>query len=78
MLSVFAICLGACVGALSRWGLGLWLNPVGVAAGSVLPMGTLAANIGGYLIGVCVAVFQALPQLDRRGDWHSLPAFWVR
>jgi len=28
-------------------------------------MGTLAANlIGGYLIGVCVAVFQALPQLD--------------
>jgi CrcB protein len=28
-------------------------------------MGTLAANlIGGYLVGVCVAVFQALPQLD--------------
>jgi CrcB protein len=28
-------------------------------------MGTLAANlVGGYLIGVCVAVFQALPQLD--------------
>ena len=26
---------------------------------------TLAANlIGGYLVGVCVAVFQALPQLD--------------
>lgn len=65
MLSVFAICLGACAGALSRWGLGLWLNPVGVAAGTSLPMGTLAANlIGGYLIGVCVAVFQAIPQLD--------------
>ena len=30
-----------------------------------MPMGTLAANlIGGYLVGVCVAVFQALPQLD--------------
>ena len=28
-------------------------------------MGTLAANlVGGYLVGVCVAVFQALPQLD--------------
>ena len=28
-------------------------------------MGTLAANlIGGYLIGICVAVFQALPDLD--------------
>lgn len=60
MMSVFAICLGACVGALARWGLGLWLNP-----GAVIPMGTLAANlIGGYLVGVAVAVLQALPHLD--------------
>lgn len=60
MLSVIAICLGASVGALARWGLGLWLSP-----GAALPWGTLAANlIGGYLIGICVAVFQALPQLD--------------
>lgn len=60
MMSVFAICLGACVGALARWGLGLWLNP-----GALMPMGTLAANlIGGYLVGVAVAVFQALPHLD--------------
>ena len=60
MLSVFAICVGACLGALSRWGLGLWLSP-----GGLIPFGTLAANlIGGYLVGVCVAVFQALPQLD--------------
>ena len=60
MLSVFAICIGACLGALARWGLGLWLNP-----GALLPWGTLAANlIGGYLVGICVAVFQALPQLD--------------
>ncbi len=52
------------MGALSRWQLGLWLNPTTVA-GTTLPLGTLAANlIGGYLIGVCVAVFQALPQLD--------------
>lgn len=28
-------------------------------------LGTLTANlVGGYLVGVCVAVFQALPQLD--------------
>jgi fluoride exporter len=28
-------------------------------------MGTLVANlVGGYLVGVCVAVFQSLPQLD--------------
>ena len=60
MMSVVAICLGASVGALSRWGLGLWLNP-----GGVIPWGTVAANlIGGYLIGICVATFQALPQLD--------------
>lgn len=60
MGSVIAICIGASVGALARWGLGLWLSP-----GGLIPWGTLAANlIGGYLIGVCVAVFQALPQLD--------------
>ena len=60
MISVFAICIGAGIGALARWGLGLWLNP-----GSLLPWGTLAANLmGGYLVGICVAVFQALPQLD--------------
>ena len=60
MISVFAICLGACIGALARWGLGLWLNP-----GALIPIGTLAANlIGGYLVGVAVAVFQALPHLD--------------
>ena len=65
MLAVFAICIGACAGALARWQLGLWLNPAATAAGTTLPLGTLAANlIGGYLIGVCVAVFQALPQLD--------------
>lgn len=64
MHAVLAICLGASAGALARWQLGLWLNPLGAAASGVA-MGTLAANlIGGYLVGVCVAVFQALPQLD--------------
>ena len=60
MTSVIAICIGACLGALARWGLGLWLN-----TGGLLPWGTLAANlIGGYAVGVCVGVFQALPHLD--------------
>ena len=64
MPSVIAICLGACVGALSRWQLGLWLNPSSSTAG-LMPWGTLAANlIGGYLVGVCVGVFQQLPDLD--------------
>lgn len=60
MVSVIAICIGASIGALARWALGLWLSP-----GAIIPFGTLAANlIGGYLIGICVAVFQAMPQLD--------------
>lgn len=60
MMPVFAICIGASLGALARWRLGLWLSP-----GAALPWGTLAANLlGGYLVGVCVAVFQALPHLD--------------
>lgn len=64
MYSVLAVCIGASFGALARWRLGLWLNPL-AASGIGLPWGTLAANlIGGYLIGICVAVFQTLPNID--------------
>ena len=60
MLPVIAICAGASLGALARWALGLWLSP-----GGLILWGTLAANLlGGYLVGVCVALFQALPQID--------------
>jgi CrcB protein len=60
MPAVIAICLGASAGALIRWGLALWLTP-----GGLISWGTLAANLmGGYLIGICLAVFQSLPQLD--------------
>ncbi|MEO6321260.1 MAG: fluoride efflux transporter CrcB [Polaromonas sp.] len=60
MLPVLAICLGASVGALSRWGLALWLSP-----GGLIPWGTLAANLlGGYLIGVAIAVLQSMPEID--------------
>ena len=59
MLPVLAICIGASLGALARWGLGLWLTT------AAFPYGTLASNlIGGYLIGIAVALFQAMPQLD--------------
>lgn len=61
MSAVLAICMGACVGALARWQLGLWLSTGEV----LLPWGTLAANlIGGYLVGFCVALFNAQPELD--------------
>ena len=60
MLAVLAVGLGAAIGALFRWRLSVWLN-----TGGGMPLGTLAANlIGGYLVGVCVAVFQAMPQID--------------
>jgi fluoride exporter len=52
--SVLAICIGSSLGALLRWWLGLVLN----AHFPSIPPGTLAANlIGGYVIGVAVAVF---------------------
>jgi CrcB protein len=60
LLPILAICVGASVGALARWGLALWFG-----AGGLMPWGTLAANlIGGYLIGVAIATFQLLPDLD--------------
>ena len=60
MGTVLAICIGASVGALSSWGLALWLSP-----GGLIPWGTLAADLlGGYLVDVAIAVFQALPHID--------------
>ena len=54
-MSFVAIGVGATLGAWLRWGLGVWLNPLA----GLMPMGTLVANLlGGYLIGVAVAVFQ--------------------
>ncbi|MBC7804074.1 MAG: fluoride efflux transporter CrcB [Candidatus Parcubacteria bacterium] len=49
-----AVAVGAVLGAWLRWGLSIWLNP----AHPNLPLGTLAANIGGaYAIGLAVAFF---------------------
>lgn len=61
MLSaIFAISLGAALGALSRWGLSVGLNHVFPA----LPMGTLVANlVGGYLIGLAIGLFAQMPSL---------------
>ncbi len=52
--SILVISLGASVGAVMRWLLGLSLNHVFIH----IPAGTLAANlIGGYLIGLALAFF---------------------
>jgi CrcB protein len=62
--SILAISIGAALGALLRWALGVALNGLFPA----LPPGTLVANlVGGYLIGVALAVFTQHPEL---------PAHW--
>ena len=64
LAAVVAIALGAALGALLRWGLAVALNGLFPQ----LPPGTLAANlIGGYLIGVAVALFA------QHADW---PPAW--
>jgi CrcB protein len=60
MIEALIVCLGACLGALLRWQLGLLWNQT-----MELPLGTLAVNwIGGYLIGVFIGVAQIAPNLD--------------
>ncbi len=52
--SIVAICVGASLGALLRWWLGLALNSLF----PTVPPGTLAANlVGGYLVGMAIAFF---------------------
>ena len=58
-MSAVAISLGAMVGALSRWGVGLWLNPVWMG----FPLGTLAVNLmGGLVAGAAITYLQREPQ----------------
>jgi fluoride exporter len=60
LLSVAAISLGAALGALLRWALGLQLNHFV----PTLPLGTLAANlIGGYCIGLAIGWLGQHPEL---------------
>lgn len=65
--SVFAIAVGAALGALLRWQLGLKLNSLFPS----LPPGTLSANlIGGFLIGLAVAYFAQSPNIAP--EWRLL------
>jgi len=65
--SLLAISVGASLGAILRWGLGLALN----AMFPLIPLGTLVANLfGGYCIGVAVGVFDEFTQLGP--EWRLL------
>lgn len=60
MKAIIAIFIGAGLGALLRWWLGLVLNSYFPS----IPPGTLAANlIGGYIIGVAIAFFASFSGL---------------
>ncbi|MDQ2779931.1 MAG: fluoride efflux transporter CrcB [Pseudomonadota bacterium] len=61
LLALLSIGLGAALGAMLRFGLGIGLNHLFPA----LPPGTLLANLlGGYLIGVAMGVFLHAPNLS--------------
>lgn len=65
--SVLAVVVGSSLGALLRWGLGLHLNALAPA----VPLGTLTANlVGGYVVGVAIALFAQLPELAP--EWRLL------
>jgi len=58
--SIAAVSVGSGLGALLRWWLGMRLN----AQFPAIPPGTLAANlIGGYVVGVAVALFATFSAL---------------
>lgn len=70
--SFVAVGVGAALGAWLRWGLGALLNPVLPP----LPLGTLGANLlGGYLVGVAVAVFAQHPGLPPEGRLFLITGF---
>lgn len=61
VFALVSICLGAALGAMLRFGLGIGLNHLFPS----LPPGTLLANlIGGYLIGVAIGFFMQFPNLS--------------
>ncbi|WP_291992373.1 fluoride efflux transporter CrcB [Candidatus Accumulibacter sp. ACC003] len=65
--SVVAISIGAALGALLRWQLGIRLNSIF----PTIPPGTLVANLlGGYVIGVAVAFFASYSAISP--EWRLL------
>jgi len=59
-MSWLAVGVGAAIGAWLRWGLAVWLSSLHAH----VQAGTLAANlVGGYLIGLALGFFSAVPDL---------------
>ena len=65
--SIVAICVGASLGSLLRWWFGAQLN----SYFPTIPPGTLAANlVGGYIIGLAIALFAWFPAIAP--EWRLL------
>ena len=65
--SLFFIAIGASLGAWLRWLLGMKLN----ALFPTIPPGTVVANmVGGYIIGLAIALLAASPSLSP--EWRLL------
>lgn len=65
--SILAVSLGAALGALLRWMLGLKLNSLLPS----MPPGTVVANlVGGYIIGAAIAFFANTPGVAP--EWRLL------
>ena len=65
--SILAISVGAAVGAVLRWALGLQFNGLFPD----IPPGTVLANyIGAYIIGVAIAYFATAPEIS--SEWQLL------
>jgi CrcB protein len=72
MAAALAVAAGAALGAWLRWGLAVWLNGQFPA----LPPGTLLANLaGGYLVGLAIALFAALPGLPAEWRLFAITGF---
>jgi fluoride exporter len=66
-MSILAVCVGASLGALLRWQLGVQLN----SYFPTVPPGTLAANlIGAFVVGAGIGYFAAFPAA--RAEWRLL------
>ena len=67
MKAILAISVGAALGALLRWQLGIRLNSLF----PTIPPGTLVANlVGAYVIGVAIAFFTSFSALSP--EWRLL------
>ena len=70
--NLWLVACGAVPGALLRWQLSAWLNPLSDG----VPAGTLAANlIGGYLVGVAVAWFAQHPDISPAWRLFAITGF---